>query len=276
MVSVGGVLHSHTPKRKEYDGTLPTSARTVTPLLRPGNCRSAATLALNRCGWARLAQSPTRLRARHRQIGPAVPRRLLCMSLFVTPKCTPTPPSPAVRFPAGVPFRAKGAIIFAAMLGMLLATDGGSTSRIGDGMPAAASGLRQGHLDRSGLKRMGMASFYASRFAGRKMADGTPMRPQGDNAASITLPLGTTALVTNLKTGRTAIVTIRDRGPYVKGRIVDLSPATARKIGIGSREGLAPVEVTPIEVPLGDGTFKVMANNAAARGTGDAPGVWDN
>ena len=102
------------------------------------------------------------------------------------------------------------------------------------------------------------------------------MRPQGDNAASITLPLGTTALVTNLKTGRTAIVTIRDRGPYVKGRIVDLSPATARKIGIGSREGLAPVEVTPIEVPLGDGTFKVMANNTTARGTGDAPGVWDN
>ena len=102
------------------------------------------------------------------------------------------------------------------------------------------------------------------------------MRPQGDNAASLSLPLGTTALVTNLNTGRAALVTIRDRGPYVKGRIVDLSPATARKIGIGSREGLAPVEVAPIEVPLGDGTIKVMANNAGAPGAKRDSGVSNN
>ena len=81
------------------------------------------------------------------------------------------------------------------------------------------------------------------------MADGTPMQPEGDNAASTTLPLGTRALVTNLETGRTAKVTIRDRGPYVKGRIVDLSPSTARKIGIDRKEGVAKVEVVPIEVP---------------------------
>ena len=110
----------------------------------------------------------------------------------------------------------------------------------------------KGQLDRTGLKRVGIASFYAAKFAGRKMADGTPMRPQGDNAASKTLPLGTRARVTNLKTGRTAIVTIRDRGPYVKGRIVDLSPSTARKIGLDRRQGLARVEVVPIEFPLTD------------------------
>lgn len=104
-------------------------------------------------------------------------------------------------------------------------------------------------LDRSGRTRVGKASFYADRFAGRTMADGTPMSPYGDNAASKTLPLGTKALVTNLETGRTAMVTIRDRGPYVKGRIVDLSPSTARKIGIDRKEGIAMVEVTPIEVP---------------------------
>jgi len=57
-----------------------------------------------------------------------------------------------------------------------------------------------------------------------------------DNAASKTLaPSGPTARVTNLQTGRSAVVTIQDRGPYVKGRIVDLSPATAREIVI-SRE----------------------------------------
>ena len=82
------------------------------------------------------------------------------------------------------------------------------------------------------------------------MADGSPMRPEGDNAASKTLPLGTTARVTNLDTGRSAIVTIQDRGPYVAGRIVDLSPATAKKIGIERSQGVARVEVTPLEVPL--------------------------
>ena len=105
-------------------------------------------------------------------------------------------------------------------------------------------------VDRSGRTRIGKASFYADKFAGRTMADGTPMSPYGDNAASKTLPLGTKALVTNLETGRTARVTIRDRGPYVKGRIVDLSPSTARRIGIDRKEGVAMVEVTPIVVPV--------------------------
>jgi len=104
-------------------------------------------------------------------------------------------------------------------------------------------------VDRSGSRRVGVASFYADRFAGRKMADGTRMDPHGDNAASRTLPLGTRARVTNLQTGQSALVTIRDRGPYVRGRIVDLSPATARLVGITPKDGLAKVEVTPIELP---------------------------
>lgn len=105
------------------------------------------------------------------------------------------------------------------------------------------------HLDRSGRQRIGKASFYAERYSGRTMADGTPMRPTSNNAASLTLPLGTTARVTNLETGKSAIITIRDRGPYVKGRIVDLSPATATLIGIPKRQGLANVAVTPITLP---------------------------
>jgi rare lipoprotein A len=107
------------------------------------------------------------------------------------------------------------------------------------------------HLDRSGAERFGKASFYASRYGGKTMADGTPMQLNGDNAASITLPLGTTAKVTNLETGRSAVVTIRDRGPYVKGRIVDLSPSTARQIGIDRKKGLARVVVAPISIPSG-------------------------
>jgi rare lipoprotein A len=91
------------------------------------------------------------------------------------------------------------------------------------------------------------------------MADGTIMRPQGDNAASKTLPLGTTAKVTNLETGKSAVVTIRDRGPYIRGRIVDLSPATAKDIGIDHKNGVAKVEVAPIAVPLPDGGVKLGA-----------------
>jgi rare lipoprotein A len=113
--------------------------------------------------------------------------------------------------------------------------------------------------DFSAGKRLGKASFYARRFAGKAMADGAPMDPQGNNAASKTLPLGTTARVTNLETGKSAVVKIQDRGPYVPGRIVDLSPATARKIGITQRKGVALVEVAPIAVPQPDGRIKLGA-----------------
>jgi rare lipoprotein A len=112
-------------------------------------------------------------------------------------------------------------------------------------------------IDRSGKKRIGKASFYADRFGGRKMADGKIMSLHDSNAASRTLPLGTTAKVTNLETGKSALVTIQDRGPYVSGRIVDLSPATARSIGLSKRKGVTKVEVTPITVPLPDGGVKL-------------------
>ena len=129
-------------------------------------------------------------------------------------------------------------------------------------------------LDRSGKLRVGEASFYAREFVGRKMADGNKMNPRTDNAASKTLPLGTTAKVTNLETGKSAIVTIQDRGPYVGGRIVDLSPATAHQIGLTPKQGVTKVAVAPIAVPLADGSVKpgVAAPGAAAPGAA-APGV---
>lgn len=114
-------------------------------------------------------------------------------------------------------------------------------------------------LDRSGRQRTGKASIYADKFNGRKMADGTRMDPQDDNAASKTLPLGATARVTNAETGQSAVVTIRDRGPHVPGRIVDLSPATADKVGIDKQQGVAKVVVTPITLPPGDGDTSARA-----------------
>ena len=77
------------------------------------------------------------------------------------------------------------------------------------------------------------------------MADGTPLDLNSNAAASKHLPLGSKAKVTNLRNGRSAVVEIRDRGPFVKGRIIDLTPRTAAELHFKSR-GLVMVEVTPI------------------------------
>jgi rare lipoprotein A len=110
-------------------------------------------------------------------------------------------------------------------------------------------------LDRSGKARKGEASYYAKKFSGRKMADGTKMNPESNIAASTTLPLGTKAEVVNLENGKKAQVEIRDRGPYIEGRIVDLTPKVARELDI-TEQGVASVEVRPIEVPQADGSVK--------------------
>jgi rare lipoprotein A len=89
------------------------------------------------------------------------------------------------------------------------------------------------------------------------------MDPATENAASRTLPLGTTAKVTDIATGKSAVIIIEDRGPYAKGRLVDLSPSTARKIGISLKKGVARVRVSPVSVPMPDGSLKsgVAAND---------------
>jgi rare lipoprotein A len=155
------------------------------------------------------------------------------------------------------------------MVGWPLAADAAAGVPQARGNPAAdakpprprASAAAKPRLDHSGRSRIGMASFYAGRFAGQKMADGTRMDPHDDNAASRTLPLGTRARVTNLRTGQSAVVTIQDRGPYAKGRIIDLSPATARRIGIHRRAGVAMVRVTPITVPKRNTTSRSQSQS---------------
>jgi len=113
---------------------------------------------------------------------------------------------------------------------------------------AKAKAAHAGGIDRSGKPRKGEASYYGRKFYKKKMADGTHMDPQSNAAASKTLPLGTKARVTNLENGNSDVVEIKDRGPYAKNRIVDVSPKTADKLGI-KKDGTAPVEVKPIEVP---------------------------
>lgn len=88
----------------------------------------------------------------------------------------------------------------------------------------------------------GKASYYADKFNGRKTASGVPYRPGKRTAAHNTLPFGTVVRVTNPQNGRSVKVTINDRGPHVKGRIIDLSKKAARKIGV-DKAGVAPVKI---------------------------------
>ncbi len=83
-------------------------------------------------------------------------------------------------------------------------------------------------------------SGIASVYSGERTASGEYARAGGLTAAHRTLPFGTMVRVTNHSNGRSVMVRINDRGPFVRGRIIDLTPAAARAIGM---DGLANVEV---------------------------------
>ena len=85
----------------------------------------------------------------------------------------------------------------------------------------------------------GMASWYKM---GRITANGEHFRPMGLTAAHRSLRFGTLVRVTNLRTGRSVVVRINDRGPFVRGRIIDLSMGAARAIGL-HKSGVAKVQV---------------------------------
>lgn len=85
----------------------------------------------------------------------------------------------------------------------------------------------------------GIASVYA--YSGEKTASGERANPRGLTAAHRTLPFGSQVKVTNKKNGRSVVVRINDRGPFKRGRIIDLTPAAARQLGF---DGLAPVNLS--------------------------------
>jgi rare lipoprotein A len=115
-------------------------------------------------------------------------------------------------------------------------------------------------LDPSGRKRTGHASYYG-RHIHRQLADGTRFNPNSNAAASRTLPFGTTAKVTDLKTGRSALVQVEDRGPMAPSRIVDVTPKVADQLGM-AKAGVTPVVVAPVAVPQPDGEVKLGAGAA--------------
>lgn len=117
-------------------------------------------------------------------------------------------------------------------------------------------------VDESGRKEAGKASIYSPSFQGKTMADGKTYENDAPVAASKTLPLGTVAKVTNLENGKSTEVKVEDRGPFVSGRVVDLTPQAASKLGLTEKQGVAPVVVAPVVVPTKDGGAKVGAGAA--------------
>jgi rare lipoprotein A len=96
----------------------------------------------------------------------------------------------------------------------------------------------------------GVASWYGADFNGRLTASGEVYDMYEYTAAHKTLPLGTVVKVTNLESGKSTEVRINDRGPYVEGRIIDLSRTAGRAIGI-RETGITKVKLEIVRMPKG-------------------------
>ena len=116
------------------------------------------------------------------------------------------------------------------------------------------------------MTEVGMASWYGPPYAGRKGADGTVYDQNAMTAAHLTLPLGTLVRVTNLANDQSVVVRITDRGPFVHGRIIDLSLAAAKATGV-YRAGVAKVRVEAYAAP-------VSASASASKAPSIPGGRW--
>ncbi len=118
----------------------------------------------------------------------------------------------------------------------------------GSGSLRATPTPPQENLGRPTSTDVGLASWYGPPYAGRKGADGTVYDQNAMTAANLTLPLGTVVRVTNLTNNQSVVVRITDRGPFVRGRIIDLSLAAAKATGV-YRAGVARVKVEAFATP---------------------------
>lgn len=117
---------------------------------------------------------------------------------------------------------------------------GGGTYKLG--APYEVDGRRYTPQDDPDYNRTGIASYYGEAFHGRRTANGEVFDMGALTAAHQTLPLPSYVHVTNLQNGRTLLLRVNDRGPFVNDRIIDLSQAAARHLGL-ERQGTGLVRV---------------------------------
>jgi rare lipoprotein A len=131
------------------------------------------------------------------------------------------------------------------------------------GKPYTVRGTTYTPADDRGFDVLGYASWYGSE-SGNQVALGERFRPKGITAAHTTLPLPTYVEVTALESGRTILVRINDRGPFARGRIIDLSRGAAEQLGVRAT-GVAAVRVRRVEPPEHDRARLRAGKRAAER-----------
>ena len=122
----------------------------------------------------------------------------------------------------------------------------------------------------------GKASYYAKSWTGRKTANGERLHHDSLTCAHKTYPFGTLLKVTNPANGLSVIVKVTDRGPYVKGRIVDLSVRAAKELGMLS-QGIAPVIVerySPTIIPFRSEDFELPEFDLGTNYGSAAKPIW--
>ncbi len=129
--------------------------------------------------------------------------------------------------------------------------------------PYTVNGQRYEPLaSHQGFVQQGLASWYGRKFHGRKTSNGEIYNMYAMTAAHKTLPLGTSVRVHNLANGRQTVVRINDRGPFVQGRIIDLSYSAADKLGVVG-PGTAPVKVVALGYQEQDAGGRIVYRSIA-------------
>ncbi len=116
----------------------------------------------------------------------------------------------------------------------------GSGAALAQAQPAPAAEAKTATAQAGDHRLSGIAAVYSDRLNGHKTASGKRYDKTALTAAHPTLPFGSKVKITNEKNGKSAVVTINDRGPTQPDRVLDISQAAAKKLGIGPK-GMAPV-----------------------------------
>jgi rare lipoprotein A len=159
-------------------------------------------------------------------------RALLIMGLFVGLwGCASQRPAPEATPPVAASKPASSSVVI-----NLPGGDSGYPAPTASSVPAETSAAKPDGVTKpeqsTGWTEQGIASWYGPRFHGRRTASGEVFNTQALTAAHKTLPFGTRVRVKSLVNGKEVVVRINDRGPFIKGRIIDLSQAAAQALGL--------------------------------------------
>ncbi len=166
-------------------------------------------------------------------------------------------------------------LLFVVLISLLASACGGRRSASRIPVPQTPSPGGGAQTAGPGYTETGYASWYGNPYHGRRAANGEIYDMYKLTAAHRTLPFGTQIKVTNLENSRSVLVRINDRGPFIKGRIVDLSLAGAREIRmVGPGTALVRLEVLSASAPAGPGLFAVQVG--AFRDRSNAESLAEN